>query len=352
MEVSMNILEQRNYLDLIFAINEFLNYKLNSLDEEISGKPVAKQKNNEAVLISGIVEKGEFVYYLSENAKKEQIVLRGYLADILETTYQYIIKERESRNSVHKEKMVLLIPEYMAISRRLLEKLEALKADIENSNALKGEYEQDSRVELILNALKKSTEFSETIGKEYKYRPWLAILMWVLIFGTSISVLVLVFMKCYDATTEILYLMTARSQSPVKSTDVCSSICWDIASIISITFVVLLAIALIAFKIRGSHLKREIEKGNVSARFVYANYYQIPLIAKLRPDFKKYVYEILECAKSGYPLALYQAGQMYEYGYGRIIEKNLSLSISCYSRASRYIKKAQERYKVLTKNFN
>ncbi len=348
----MNTLEQKSYLDFILAINEFLSFKLNSLDEEVSGKSVIHHKHKGNMFVSNIVEKGEFIYYLSENTKKEHMALRGHLADILETVYQYVIKEKEARSSVHKEKIVRLIPEYMAVSRHLIEKLSALKTDVVNSNTPKGEYVQDSRIELILNALKKSTEFNETIDKEYRYRPWIAVLIWVTIFGAMLSALALVVMKCYDAATETLYFITATNQSPVKNTDVCASVYWYAISIIHMIFFSLTVIMIIGFRIRGLHLKKEIKNGNVSARFAYAHYFQIPLAAKFRVDLKKYVYEILECAKSGYPLALYQAGKMYESGYGGIVEKNLNLSIHCYSCAAKYVKKAQERYKVLTKNFN
>ena len=346
----MNSSEQASYLSLISATYEFLSFKINSLDEETTGRPAINRKNTEGMLIMDIVESGEFVHNLSEDTKKEHTSLRGCIADILETVYLYIIKEREARNSVHKELIVQLIPEYIAISRRLNEKLNYLKATVSNNSLPKEEYVQDSRLELILNALKKSSEFKQTISKEYVYRPHIAGFAFAIVLAALLSTLPIVFIKCYGAATEILSLIT--NNSPSNEINIYSTVYWDVLCVIHITIMVLAVIVLICFWIRGMHLKKEINTGNISARFVYAHYYTFPLLAKFGIDLKKYVYEMLECAKSGYPLALYQVGKMYEEGYRGIIQKNLKLAIHYYSCASKYVSLANERYKVLTQKFN
>lgn len=348
----MDTTEQKNYLDLILAIDKFLNFKLNSLDEEASNRSNGNYKFEENALILSCVEKGRFINHLLENAEKQHMALRESLADILETIYQYTVKEKEARGSVHKERMIQLIPEYMATLRHLIEKLNNLKITAVNGNAFEEKCVCDRRLETVLNELEKSTELEKTSDKEYKHRFWHAVLIWVLLFGTTLSALSLVVMKCYDAITEFIHFMTVNSHSPVEPTNICVSVYWQVAHDILVAFFFATVITLICFKIRVMQLKKEIKKGNASARFVYAHYFLIPLVVKFDIDYKKYVYEIMECAKCGYPLALYQLGKMYEDGYYRIVEKNINLSIYCYACASRYLKEAQEKYNVLTKNFN
>lgn len=351
----MSETDSKKYLDLIRATEEFLRVKMEKLDEEASGEGEPKKKDLSASMhITRICNAGEFIHSKTREEIAERIGLHGLLSDILESVYQWVLKDREVRETGAYESIRRHIPEYMAECRKQLRALEEAKSIIPTPGALAEGYIADNRLELILTALRKTVEFNLVVDREYKFSH-LALWVGLALCGIAlISLLSYLTLGIIDGTTLFLsafkeYYPLFESVNPTYFAETALDTVLRVSFAVSAVFLI---IYVIATKIYIKTLKRRSEEGNVSARFVLAYYRIIPFAISVKPNAEAYVYEVMACAESGYPPALYRVGRMYELGYGRLVKPDKRLALQYYSKAAISEKNARARYEVISRNFN
>lgn len=342
------------YTELIQSIRDFLTFKLEVLDFEASGKKKTSQGSSDAYYISKIYAEGSILFTQPPSEEAALIGINGLLSDILETLYQGVLKEREVRTSGTSEDINRFIPTYMASCRKQLRALNHVTSVLRDPTAAPNDYLPDDRLEMLLTALKQTTQFHQIVEKEYQFNKFVFFLGYVL-FGLQVSSLfAVVLLKFIDASTDFFsFLSRAGALSiTIEPTAFVGSPVYQALRICHGVLLVLLLAYSVTLKIHLGILSKKSKSGNISARFVYAHYHLSMFGISLLTHTKSFVYEIIECAESGYPPALYRLGLMYELGYSTIIKPDKRLALQYYSRASRHIQAARDRYNILSRSLH
>jgi hypothetical protein len=341
--------EKKKYYSLAESIKDFLEYKLYLLDAEASGKK-AQRGDPSLAKISAICEAGSFAFSLTDEKRQKCIGLIGKLSDMLEAIYQLTIDEKNARESGMDEDVKRMIPVVMSGYRKQLFLLDEIGGAISEPLTDSERYIPDDRLELIILALKKTTEFKSIIEKEYKLNKFVFALGFILIGLSALLFFGVLILLITDSVTELLYYLNASGalSAPIERTSLSSTLLFVYLKRGALYSFILFILYFILIKVYLKHLKKKSEQGNVSARYVLAFYRLNPFGLSLKIDQNGYLYELMECAESGYPPALYRVGIMYERGYGKLIARDLQLAMQYYSRAARYVKDAKTRYDILS----
>ncbi len=340
------------YSNFSKSIEEFLNFKLESLYYEAAGKKNSQIINRDSYYITNIYNKGIILFTDPAEKTDELIKFNGILSDILESIYQEILKDREIRENETVENIKRHIHEYMANCRKRLQSIIDFNAALQGSYNIPNTYLPDNRLELLLNSLQKTTQFQQILKKEYKFNAFIVSLYYAFICIVMFIIFLLISLSMIDSITDLLsFLNEIPSLSfHINKTNYCDTSFYYFLKLAGNIFLYLLIILFICRTIYFSILNKKSKEGNVSARFVYAKYRILSFRLLVKSHNARFVYEIINCAESGYPPALAQVGAFYEKGFGKIIKKDKRLALHYYSRAARYIKEAEKRYIILSKD--
>lgn len=349
-KVAIMNLKQENYENLIDNLSSFLMHKLKTLDLEYAEKN--REKKNDAPLLLAIYESGSFLINNKNEDRENFILINGILADVLEGTYQNLLSEKNARQSGNLDEIKMLIPILMASYRKLFNFLNSSLSDIKSGKNFTKQYVNDNRTELILIAIKKTVEETQLIEQEYKYSLPFVYAGYAILFLFLISALAIVTCSVVDVITDFFatFASITNNFENFTATTLTKTNYYSVFKALFFIFAVFVIVYLITLRLYLKFLKKKADEGNVSARFVSAQFYVTPILGhSIKMDLQKYVYEIFDCAQSGYPKAIYEVGKIYEFGFGKIITPNIQLAKQYYSKASKYVKEARVRYNILSK---
>lgn len=342
----MNDMDKRAYEDFLAAIRDFLSHKMNMLDAEASSAQFSRNTDDRESCrdILKLCEAGEFLSRQSDELREECVTLNGMLADLVESIYQSILEERRVREHASSDDIAHLVFSLLAKFRKLLRRTNELAAAFESLPAAEGDYVVDDRLELVLVAMKKTTEFERVVVKEHTRNLVVYYGSFGLLCGLGVALILTTTLYALIPIFELLEHLQLASAPAILGY---AYVFRNLSGILLVAVI----LCKLAIRIYLAVLAKETKEGNVSARFVSAFYYLTPIGFSIRIDIGRFVHEVFLCAESGYPPALYEVGKIYEFGCSKLVKSDKRLAMQYYAKASGYVPKAKDRYERLSRNF-